>query len=94
MSKEKEQLCYLHDQIKKSLETILKSDRRIDRIDEPDELKNIIESVIWEANNAIDLVGLAYERGNAMEHRLYEYRRAIEGLGFLRSKDGVVQTEV
>lgn len=94
MGKKKEQLCSLHNQIKVRLETIMKSDRRIDRIDDPIELRSIIENVVNEASCAYDLVETAYERGNAMEDRLYEYRRKIEGLGFVRVIDGVVQPEV
>jgi len=80
--------------MKEHLDAIRKSDRYVDRADDVDELRSIIRDAIREAEIAYDLVEEAYERGNAMEDRLYEYRKAIEELGFVRKKDGVVLPEL
>jgi len=67
-AKEKRLICHLHDDI----------------IEECDFLLETFEEFKTKVTHIKQLAEDAKERGQAMEDRLYDYKRAIEGLGFTR----------
>jgi hypothetical protein len=82
---QKQQLCHLHKLIITAFESIEKSERYASS-ESIEDLQSTIRDMVWEARVAQDYVNAAYERGNAMESRLIDYRRGIEYVGFVRDK--------
>ena len=52
-----------------------------------EELESIISNMTYEIKDITDLIKIAKEKGQSMEDRLYLYRDAIEGLGFIRKSE-------
>lgn len=74
-------ICGKHDEI---YDLALKlSNIRSDRFSDIDDLVSFVQ---FTADEIMDLVKLAKNDGCKMENRMMEYREAIEGLGFKRSK--------
>ncbi len=79
-------ICGLHGQVESS---ILRAMSAIERDqDIPDAAKQRVNRILKEG---AEKVRMALVRGQAMERKLVEYRRAIERCGYRREKDGVIQ---
>lgn len=76
--KERRFICNDHDDIKENAERILKE---FDKFQTPYQMKLNIKRY---AKEIIKLVKDAKDSGISMESRLYEYKQAIENLGFER----------
>lgn len=66
-------LCEIHDYISKDIEDVLEN---LDLLHYESEIKRL--------DTCLDLLKIAKQKGQSMEDRLKDYRRAIERLGFKR----------
>lgn len=83
----KRNICDVHDDIIKECGSIIKDINNTRSSDSAEDLYNTLDNIRWQLDSyIISYAEEAMEYGQSMEDRLKEYRDAIEGLGFIRSK--------
>ncbi len=80
-------ICDMHEKSIDVLEELTEDLHITKGMHDIEELENMIHDAVWHLKDIIDLIKIAKEKGQSMEDRLYLYRDAIEGLGFIRKSE-------
>lgn len=81
-------ICDIHEKMIYLLEELIENVSSVTgTYNTVEELESIISNMTYEIKDITDLIKIAKEKGQSMEDRLYLYRDAIEGLGFIRKSE-------
>lgn len=81
-------ICDIHEKMIDLLEELIESVSSVTgTYNTVEELEYIISDMTYELKDITNLIKIAKEKGQSMEDRLYLYREAIEGLGFIRKSE-------
>ena len=81
-------VCEIHREIENNLKDILNWTQNAQKYNETDDqiINDLIYDIEFEVNSILDKINDAQSLSESMEKRLFEYRDAIESLGFVRNK--------
>ena len=81
-------ICEIHREIESDLKDILNWTQNAQKYNETDDqiINDLLYDIEFEVNSMLDKINNAQLLVESMEKRLFEYRDAIESLGFVRNK--------